>query len=104
MMHQQPEKKGIEGVFSNQEIRTVGTGTTTRKTIQKSYWYAVEQPEGDVEVQPLNMNYIPSGPKKRISKDEFLEKFSPEPELSGAAFLVKPAKRMLGLRTSSTIT
>ena len=79
-MSQQPEKKGIEGVFSNQEVRKVGTGTTTRKTIQKSYWYAVEQESGEVELQPLNVNYIPSGPKKRISKDEFLEKFSPEPE------------------------
>lgn len=76
----QPEKQGIEGVFSNQEIRKVGTGTTTRKTIQKSYWYAIEQPDGDIELQPLNLNYIPSGPKKKIPKDEFLGKFSPEPE------------------------
>ncbi|SBW03471.1 Tetratricopeptide repeat family protein [uncultured delta proteobacterium] len=75
-----PEKKGIEGVFSNQEVRKVGTGTTTRKTIQKSYWYAIEQENGDIELQPLNLNYVPSGPKKRISKDEFLENFSPEPE------------------------
>ena len=77
---QQPEKKGIEGVFSNQEVRKVGTGTTTRKTIQKSYWYAIEQGNGEIELQPLNVNYVPSGPKKRISKDEFLEKFAPEPE------------------------
>lgn len=81
MTEQQTEKKqGIEGVFSNQEVRKVGTGTTTRKTIQKSYWYAIQQPEGDIEVQPLNVNYIPSGPKKRVKMDEFLEKFSPEPE------------------------
>ena len=76
----QEKKKGIEGVFSNQEVRKVGTGTTTRKTIQKSYWYAVELPEGEVEIQPLNVNCIPSGPKKRVSMEEFLEKFSPEPE------------------------
>ncbi|MCC8194122.1 MAG: hypothetical protein LIP28_05710 [Deltaproteobacteria bacterium] len=77
---QTPEKKGLEGVFSNQEVRKVGTGTTTRKTIQKSYWYAIEQENGEIELQPLNVNYVPSGPKKRISKDEFLEHFSPEPE------------------------
>jgi tetratricopeptide (TPR) repeat protein len=77
---QQPEKKGIEGVFSTQEVRKVGTGTTTRKTIQKSYWYAIEQENGELELQPLNLNYVPSGPKKRISKDSFLESFSPEPE------------------------
>ena len=80
MSEQQQEKQGIEGVFSSQEVRKVGTGTTTRKTIQKSYWYAKEQPEGDIELQPLNINYVPSGPKKRISKDEFLENFAPEPE------------------------
>lgn len=79
-MSEQPEKKGLEGVFSNQEVRSVGTGTTTRKTIQKSYWYAIEQESGEIELQPLNSNYIPSGPKKRLSKNEFLEKFSPEPE------------------------
>jgi tetratricopeptide (TPR) repeat protein len=73
-------KQGIEGVFSNQEVRRVGTGTTTRKTIQKSYWYAVEQEDGSIEMQPLNLNYIPSGPKKRVSKDDFLETFAPEPE------------------------
>ncbi len=72
--------QGIQGIFSNQDVRKVGTGTTTRKTIQKSYWNAAEMPQGDIEIQPLNANYIPSGPKKRISKDEFLEKFSPEPE------------------------
>ena len=79
-MAEQQDKQNIEGVFSNQEVRRVGTGTTTRKTIQKSYWYAIEQPEGDLELQPLNLNYIPSGPKRRVSMDEFLEKFSPEPE------------------------
>ena len=74
------EKKGIEGVFSKQEVRKVGTGTTSRKTIQKSYWYAVELEDYDIELQPLNYNYIPSGPKRRVSKNEFLEKYSPEPE------------------------
>ncbi len=30
------EKSAIRGVFSTQEIRKVGTGTTTRKTVQKT--------------------------------------------------------------------
>ncbi len=78
--HQPEKKQAIEGVFSNQEVRKVGTGTTTRKTIQKSYWYAIEQENGEMELQPLNVNYVPSGPKKRISKETFLEQFAPEPE------------------------
>ncbi|GHV50992.1 hypothetical protein FACS1894168_2810 [Deltaproteobacteria bacterium] len=77
---QQAEKQKIEGVFSSQEIRKVGTGTTTRKTIQKSYWYAIEQDNGEIELQPLNINCIPSGAKKRASIDNFLTAFSPEPE------------------------
>lgn len=71
--------KGVKGVFSTQEIRKVGTGTTTRKTVQKTFWY-VEQCGDEVECQPLNPNYVPSGPKRRISMDELIAKFSPEPE------------------------
>lgn len=70
----------IKGVFSTQTISKVGTGTTTRKTIQKSFWFAEEGDDGSVEVQPVNANYVPSGPKRRVPKDDFLAKFSPEPE------------------------
>lgn len=71
--------KEIKGVFSTQEIRKVGTGTTTRKTVQKTFWF-VEQHGDEAECQPLNPNYVPSGPKRRISMDELIAKFSPEPE------------------------
>ncbi len=70
----------IKGVFSTQTIQKVGTGTTTRKTVKKTFWY-VNEIEGDlVEIQPLNVNFIPSGSKKRIARADFLDKFSPEPE------------------------
>lgn len=74
-----PEKTGVKGVFSTQEIRKVGTGTTTRKTVQKTFWF-VEQRGDEIECQPLNPNYVPSGPKRKISMDELIAKFSPEPE------------------------
>jgi tetratricopeptide (TPR) repeat protein len=74
----------ITGVFSTQEIQKVGTGTTTRKTIRKAFWYCEELGTGDkagsVEVQPLNNNYVPSGPKRIIDRDKFLNDFAPEPE------------------------
>lgn len=76
----QGERKAVSGVFSLQEVRKVGTGTTTRKTIQKSFWYADEQPDGSVELQLLNSNYIPAGPKKNVPLDTFLSAYSPEPE------------------------
>lgn len=74
------EHAKIQGIFSSQEIRKVGTGTTTRKTIQKTYWQSVEQEDGSIEVQPLNTNYVPTGPKRIVSREEFLTKFAPEPE------------------------
>jgi tetratricopeptide (TPR) repeat protein len=79
---EQAEK--ISGVFSSQEIHKVGTGTTTRRSIRKSYWFCTESESGgeagSIEVQPLNANYIPSGPKRIIDKETFLNEFAPEPE------------------------
>lgn len=77
---QEGEREKIKGVFSCQEVRKVGTGTTTRKTIQKSFWFAEELPDGQISVQPLNANYVPSGPKRTITLEEFLSSFSPEME------------------------
>ena len=77
---EQEEREKIKGVFSSQEVRKVGTGTTTRKTIQKAFWYADEEDDGSVTVQPLNANYVPSGPKRKVSLDDFLSLFSPEME------------------------
>ena len=70
----------IRGVFSTQEIRRVGTGTTTRKTVQKTFWFAEQLDDTTLECQPLNSNYIPSGPKRKVSMEELIAKFSPEPE------------------------
>jgi len=80
--HQHPGKQHdrIKGVFSTQAIQRVGTGTTTRKTIQKMYWFVEELEDKFLEIQPLNKNYVPSGPKRKITVEELLEKFSPEPE------------------------
>ncbi len=76
----QDKKEMITGLFSSQEVRKVGTGTTTRKTIQKAFWYAKELDDGRIEVQPINPNYIPSGPKRVVERENFLKDFSPEPE------------------------
>ncbi len=82
MTLEQPEKRErLSGVFSSQEVKKVGTGTTTRRTIQKAFWFCIELDDGQIEVQPLNTNYIPSGPKKKIPHENFLESFSPEPEI-----------------------
>lgn len=70
----------IKGVFSTQTVEKVGTGTTQRKSIQKTYWFCEEKADGTVQVQPLNKNYVPSGPKREVPKEEIIAKFNPEPE------------------------
>lgn len=70
----------ITGVFSSERSVKVGTGVTARKTSQTMYWFAEEDEQGVIWVQPLNPNYIPSGPKQEIDKDTFLEQYAPEPE------------------------
>ena len=40
--HDSNGKSDVRGVFSTQEVRRVGTGTTTRKTVQKTFWF-IEQ-------------------------------------------------------------
>ncbi len=73
-------RQRIKGVFSTQELRKVGTGTTTRKVIQKSYWFVEEDETGKITVQPLNANYVPSGPVQVIPLEELIARFAPEPE------------------------
>ncbi len=70
----------VKGVFSTQEIKKIGTGTTTRRTVQKNFWFVETISSGALECQPLNSNFVPSGPKRTISMDELIEKFAPEPE------------------------
>lgn len=74
------QRARIKGVFSSQRIAKVGAGATVRKTTQTMYWYAEEDEIGTVWIQPLNPNYVPSGPKQEVPKDQFLEEYSPEPE------------------------
>ncbi|MDR0466979.1 MAG: tetratricopeptide repeat protein [Deltaproteobacteria bacterium] len=70
----------IKGVFSTQEIRKVGTGTTQRKTVYKGFYFIEQDEDGMIDCQPLNSNYVPSGQKRKITMEELIEKFSPEPE------------------------
>lgn len=73
----------ISGVFSTQTVNKVGTGTTQRKMIQKAYWFAQQingEGESVVEVQPLNTNNVPSGPKEIVVLSDFLARYNPELE------------------------
>ncbi|WP_320171395.1 tetratricopeptide repeat protein [Maridesulfovibrio sp.] len=73
-------REKIQGVFSSQSVQKIGTGTTVRRTISKMYWMVRELDDGSVEVQALNKSYVPAGPKSAVDMEEFLSKYSPEPE------------------------
>jgi len=70
----------IQGTFSSQQVDKVGTGTTTRKTVSKTFWYCEEREDGMVELQPLNVNNVPSGAKTEMPREDVINKFNPEPE------------------------
>lgn len=70
----------LTGAFSTEKQERVGTGTTQRKVTQKTFWFATENDEGQIDVQALNNNFMPSGPKRSLDKEEFLRRFNPEPE------------------------
>jgi tetratricopeptide (TPR) repeat protein len=74
------QKTDISGVFSTLAGSSVGVGTTAKQTLQKTYWFVKELESGDIEVQPLNSNDVPSGLKHTVSKVAFLNDFEPEPE------------------------
>lgn len=79
-MSEQQQTKRIRGVFSSQEVRKVGTGTTTRKTVSKIFWFVEQADDGNIFIQSLNTNYVPIGLPKTITMEELLSKYSPEPE------------------------
>jgi tetratricopeptide (TPR) repeat protein len=78
--HDQTADK-IVGVFSSKQVRKVGTGSTTRKTIQQSFFYVCQQVDGSIAIQVLNQNFVPSGPKETIAKEQLLQEYTPEPEM-----------------------
>ncbi len=89
MLQKSRDPNYVKGVFSTQEIKKIGTGTTTRRTVQKGYWFIETIEGGKLECQPLNNNYVPSGPKRTITMDELIDKYSPEPEFYMGSVLPK---------------
>ncbi len=80
-MSTNPAEERLRGVFSIQEVRKIGTGTTTRKTVAKTFWYVDHGGSSDeIEIQSLNSNYVPTGSKKTVTRAELLSKYAPELE------------------------
>ncbi len=83
-MEDRPSKGNRErlyGVFSLSKKGKVGTWQTQKTITHRLLFYAEEKDNGIITVQPINKNYVPSGPKREIPREEFLENFTPEPEI-----------------------
>ncbi len=90
----------VKGVFSTQEIKKIGTGTTTRRTVQKSYWFIESLEDGSLECQPLNGHFVPAGTKRIITREELMSKFSPEPEFYMSSVFPKMQEMQESLDTA----
>lgn len=71
----------LRGVFSTDAMGTVGFGSTKRRVKQQIYVFAEETGPDWVSITPLNSNFIPSGGKSVISKEELLSRYHPEPDI-----------------------
>ncbi len=80
-MRQKDKKNYIYGVFSTIKIGEVGTWQSKKKTTHQLLFYAQEIDKEQVVIQPINKNFVPSGPKSIVPKEEFLAKFVPEPDI-----------------------
>lgn len=69
----------ILGVYSLQIEASVGTGGTSDKHDNITYWYARQMSEEDFEVQPLNQHHVPSGIRSEMKQIDFLRQYTPEP-------------------------
>jgi tetratricopeptide (TPR) repeat protein len=71
----------FKGAFSSQIDAMVGFGATKRKLKQTITVYAEEQADGTFLVRLLNKHCIPSGKAQRLTREELLSKYLPEPDL-----------------------
>jgi tetratricopeptide (TPR) repeat protein len=71
----------FRGVFSSQTQAFIGFGATKRKVKQNFFVYAEEQADGTFLLRNLNKHYIPSGKSRRVTKEELLKEYLPEPDV-----------------------
>ncbi|MEW5771953.1 MAG: tetratricopeptide repeat protein [Thermodesulfobacteriota bacterium] len=83
----------VSGVFSTEVMATIGAGTTKRRAPQKIYMFVEDLGDGQVTVQPVNKNFVPSGKKTVLTREKLLKDYLPEPSVYMHS--VSPAMRAL---------
>ncbi|WP_207264693.1 tetratricopeptide repeat protein [Desulfovibrio sp. Huiquan2017] len=69
----------ILGVYSLQLEADVGTGGTSVRHDNITYWYARQLSPEQFEIQPLNAHHVPSGVRSILTELDFLRQYTPEP-------------------------
>ncbi|SNS21218.1 Tetratricopeptide repeat-containing protein [Humidesulfovibrio mexicanus] len=77
-----PAEQHLTGVFFQRAFATIGTGTTTRKTEQYLYYYVRESGDDTLELHTLGPDGQPSGEKRSITREELLQSYLLEPQMS----------------------
>ncbi|GAB7078566.1 tetratricopeptide repeat protein [Megalodesulfovibrio paquesii] len=80
-MEQQQSVGGIAGVYKGTRTIVIGAGATRRKSTTEAFVYAEQTSEAVVAVQPLNNAFLPVSPVEEVPLDEFLARYTPEPEI-----------------------
>ncbi len=78
---QKPASEPFRGVFSTQTQAFIGFGATKRKVKQNVQVYAEEQADGSYLLRSLNKHFIPSGKPRRVTREQLLSEYLPEPDL-----------------------
>ncbi len=68
----------ILGVYSKTVAAQRGVGFTIQTQEQKIYWFVRRLDDDRYELQPLNSQHVPSGPRTIISKRQFMAEYVPE--------------------------
>lgn len=78
-MSSQGQAKAFRIVVSDKKSNKLGQGGTAQQTARSIYYYAEGDQEGSVFLQALNSAHVPSGKKRTITLEEFMDSFRPEP-------------------------
>lgn len=74
-------RKRIRGVFSTESTHYLGLEGVRRKVAQQVFVHVEEQEDGRFTVRRLNRNFIPTGPKRILSREDILTHYVPEPSI-----------------------
>ena len=79
VMEQEHALPAFQVVVSERTNYKLGSGRTARKTEGCICYYAEKKDQGQIFIQPLNGQDVPSGKKTYLDDHEFCRRFKPEP-------------------------